>query len=304
MRSSNRPPFTRSSRRRRRRRRSCACPIPDISFIAASWICAARSRMPCARTCRRRRRMAEGPATAGAASPVALYDAGDADGRWEDDAAQRAVFAHLERIHAELVAAEAAPLRIAWWKVWRRPHEPVRGLYLWGAVGRGKTFLVDLFFQSLPFDHKLRLHFHRFMGRVHAELRKLEGRADPLRDVAAHFAAQARVFCLDEFFVNDIGDAMILAGLLEHLFAHGVTFVTTSNIEPQKLYQDGLQRAKFLPAIALLEQHCEVVALRAPHDFRLRTLRQAGVYFTPLGAAAEHALEACFASIARGSRRN
>lgn len=247
--------------------------------------------------------MAEADA-ASPASPVSLYDAGVAAGRWEDDPAQRAALAHLERIHAEFAAVDAAPLRISWWKVWRRPSEPVRGVYLWGAVGRGKTFLVDLFFQALPFEHKLRLHFHRFMGRVHAELRKLEGRADPLRDVAAHFAAQARVFCLDEFVVNDIGDAMILAGLLEHLLAHGVTFVTTSNIEPDKLYRDGLQRTKFLPAIDLLERHCEVVPLRAPQDYRLRSLSQGGVYFTPLDAAAERALEACFASIARGSRRS
>jgi len=247
--------------------------------------------------------MADAPAAAGPATPAQLYDLGIAEGRWEDDPAQRDALAHLERIHRELVAAEEAPLRIAWWKVWRRPSEPVRGLYLWGAVGRGKTFLVDLFFQALPFERKLRLHFHRFMGRVHAELRKLEGRSDPLHDVAAHFAAQARVLCLDEFFVNDIGDAMILAGLLEHLGAHGVTFVTTSNIEPQNLYRDGLQRAKFLPAIALLRRHCNVVELLAAQDYRLRELSRAGVYFTPPDAAAEAALDACFEQLAPGSRR-
>ena len=152
-------------------------------------------------------------------------------------------------------------------------------------------------------ERKLRLHFHRFMGRVHAELRKLEGRDDPLRDVAAHFAEQARVLCLDEFFVTDIGDAMILAGLLQHLFERGTTLVTTSNIEPEQLYRDGLQRARFLPAIALLERQCSVVELLAAQDYRLRELSRAGVYFTPPGAAAERALEACFEHVAPGALR-
>jgi len=234
------------------------------------------------------------------AGPGALYASGVAAGRWEDDPAQRAVLAALDRIQRELSAA-ARPKR--WWS-WRAVEPaPVRGLYLWGEVGRGKTFLVDLLFQSVPAERKLRLHFHRFMGRVHAELRKLEGRADPLRDVAAHFAAQARLLCLDEFFVTDIGDAMILSGLLQHLFDHGTTLVTTSNIEPGQLYRDGLQRAKFLPAIALLLQHCSVVELLAAQDYRLRELSRAGVYFTPPDAAAEAALDACFEHIAPGSRR-
>ena len=115
------------------------------------------------------------------------------------------------------------------------------------------------------------------MGRVHAELARLDGRSDPLREVAAHFAAQARVFCLDEFFVTDIGDAMILSALLKHLFARGVILVTTSNIEPGQLYRDGLQRAKFLPAIALIQQHCEIVELLSTQDYRLRALTRAGV---------------------------
>jgi cell division protein ZapE len=236
-----------------------------------------------------------------AATPSAHYALGAAEGRWEDDPTQRAVLAELDRIQRELAPAAAAPPR--WWR-WRNPAPaPVRGLYLWGAVGRGKTFLVDLLFRSVPVERKLRLHFHRFMGRVHAELRRHEGRADPLRDVAAHFAAQARLLCLDEFFVTDIGDAMILSGLLRHLFERGTTLVTTSNIEPGQLYRDGLQRAKFLPAIALLRQHCSVVELLAAQDYRLRELSRAGVYFTPHDAGAERALEACFEHIAPGSRR-
>jgi cell division protein ZapE len=232
-------------------------------------------------------------------TPSALYAQGVAERRWQDDPAQRAALVALDRIHAELIAAAPA----GWWQR-LRGAKPVCGLYLWGAVGRGKTFLVDLFFAALPFDAKLRLHFHRFMGRVHAELMKLEGRSDPLRDVAAHFAAQARVFCLDEFFVTDIGDAMILSGLLQHLFAQGVTLVTTSNIEPAHLYRDGLQRAKFVPAIALLEQQCEVRQLQSAQDYRLRALTEAGVYFTPLGERAERALNACFERIAPGAKRS
>jgi cell division protein ZapE len=237
-----------------------------------------------------------------AALPSERYALGIAQRRWEDNGAQRAVLTELDRIHVELLDARRAP-EPRWWQPWLRPALPVQGLYLWGAVGRGKTFLVDLLFQSVPIERKLRLHFHRFMGRVHAELRKLEGHSDPLRDVAAHFAAQARLLCLDEFFVTDIGDAMLLSGLLQHLFERGTTLVTTSNIEPAQLYRDGLQRAKFLPAIALLEQHCRVAALIAAQDYRLRELSRAGVYFTPPGAAAERALDACFERIAPGTRR-
>ena len=237
--------------------------------------------------------------SAGTDTPSALYAQGVAERRWQDDPAQVAALMALDRIHADLSAASARTL----WKRMLRPRRAVRGLYLWGDVGRGKTFLVDLFFAALPFDQKLRLHFHRFMRRVHADLTQLEGRADPLAEVAAHIAEQARVLCLDEFFVTDIGDAMILAGLLQHLFARGVTLVTTSNIEPTLLYRDGLQRAKFLPAIALLEQHCEIMRLQSAQDYRLRALTEAGVYFTPLGAPAERALAACFERIAPGAPR-
>ena len=226
-------------------------------------------------------------------APSALYAQGVEDRRWEDDPAQRIVLEHLDRIQAELVAAE----KTKWWQR-LRATPPVRGLYLYGSVGRGKTFLVDLFFESLPFEAKLRRHFHRFMQEVHVELNRLKGHEDPLVAVAAHFAAEARVFCLDEFFVTDIGDAMILGNLLKHLFARGVTLVTTSNIVPKELYKDGLQRERFLPAIDLLEKNCEIVPLPSAQDYRLRALTQAGVYFTPLGDAAERELDACFERIA------
>lgn len=233
-------------------------------------------------------------------TPSALYAQGVSDGLWEDDLAQRGALVHLDRIQGELIEAESS----SWWRRRLRSTPPARGLYLWGSVGRGKTFVMDLFLQSLPFEHKLRLHFHRFMGRVHAELNRLKGHEDPLVAVAAHFAAQARVFCLDEFFVTDIGDAMILGNLLRHLFARGVTLITTSNIEPEQLYKDGLQRERFLPAIALIKQNCEIVRLLSSQDYRLRALTDAGVYFTPLGEAAEQALAACFERIAPGTRRS
>src|SRR5262249_43516148 len=137
-------------------------------------------------------------------TPSALYAQGIAQRRWQDDPAQRDALHALDRVHAELCAAGTGAL---WKRIQMRlAPRPVRGFFLWGAVGRGQTFLVDLFYAALPFEQKLRLHFHRFMGRVHAQLKILEGRSDPLRDVAAHFAAQARVLCLDEFFVTDIGD--------------------------------------------------------------------------------------------------
>lgn len=247
--------------------------------------------------------MTAGGASVAASTPGERYASGVTQGRWEDDLVQRAVLVELDRIHAQLVEAEDRARAARWWHLRRATAEPVRGLYLWGSVGRGKTFLVDLLYQSLPFERKLRLHFHRFMGRVHAGLARLGERADPLREVAAQFAAQARVLCLDEFFVTDIGDAMILAGLLQHLFERGTTLVTTSNIEPRQLYHDGLQRARFLPAIALLEDRCAVAELAATQDYRLRELSRAGVYFTPPDAAAESALHACFEQLAPGSRR-
>lgn len=233
-------------------------------------------------------------------TPSAAYARGVREKHWDDDASQREILIELDRVFNELLAARETN----WFKrAFSGKRKAVRGAYIWGAVGRGKTFLVDLFFAALPIERKLRLHFHRFMGRVHTELAKLEGHSDPLKAVAEHFAAQAKVLCLDEFFVVDIGDAMILAGLLRHLFDNGVTLVTTSNIEPKQLYRDGLQRAKFVPAIELLQQHCAVVRLLSEHDYRLRTLTQAGVYFTPLGEAAERSMAHCFDHVAHGAPR-
>ena len=236
----------------------------------------------------------EGPA---AGSPSAVYALGVAAGRWKADPAQQAVLPELDRIQRELLATQPRSLlgRVA--AQFREPV-PVVGLYLWGSVGRGKTFLTDLLFEQLGELARGRWHFHRFMGEVHARLRALPDTADTLAVVAADLAAGIRLLVLDEFFVGDIGDAMILGRLLEQLIGRGVTLVTTSNIPPAELYRDGLQRSSFLPCIALLEQHCRVLRLDSAQDYRLRQLTHAATYFSPLGAGSEQALAERFEVLA------
>ena len=178
-----------------------------------------------------------------------------------------------------------------------RKPEPERGLYFWGGVGRGKTYLMDTFFDCLPFEQKLRVHFHRFMQRVHQELAELKGEKNPLQIFVRGLARETQVICFDEFFVSDIADAMILANCLEAMFSEGITLIATSNIQPGGLYRDGLQRSRFLPAIALLESHTRIVNVDAGNDYRLRALEQAALYHTPLGPNADTALEAAFSRL-------
>lgn len=178
-----------------------------------------------------------------------------------------------------------------------RPIVPVQGLYFWGGVGRGKTYLMDNFYESLPFERKMRAHFYRFMKRVHEELKSLDNEKNPLEIVADRIAKEALVICFDEFFVSDITDAMILATLLDGLFRRGVSLVTTSNIIPDGLYKDGLQRARFLPAIALLNQHTQVVNVDGGTDYRLRSLEQAELYHYPLDESADQSLYKSFYSL-------
>ena len=216
------------------------------------------------------------------------------------DEAQEAAVLLLQDLYERLVAGERDQAGLAGaWRRWRKQaREPEVGLYLWGGVGRGKTYLVDTFHDSLPFEDKLRVHFHRFMQRVHAELKQLEGEKNPLLIVADTLASEARVVCFDEFFVTDIADAMILGGLMEALFARGVTLVATSNIEPQHLYENGLQRQRFLPAIALIEKYTKVINVDAGVDYRLRTLQQAELYHSPLDARADESLRRSFEQLA------
>jgi cell division protein ZapE len=168
------------------------------------------------------------------------------------------------------------------------------GLYLWGGVGRGKTLLCDMFFDSLPIAEKRRVHFHRFMRSVHDQLAVIKNVESPLELVADQVAADCRVLVLDEMHVNDITDAMLMGGLLQALFSRGVTLVTTSNAEPDNLYKDGLQRSRFIPAIESIKRHTEVVFLGGDIDYRLRVLENAEIYHTPLDDKADQSLESYF----------
>jgi cell division protein ZapE len=215
-----------------------------------------------------------------------------------DSAQARAVEA-LERLYRDLQRRPSQRgLRQRLAKLAGKPREPVRGLYLWGSVGRGKTLLMDLFYNALPFAEKRRQHFHRFMAHVHDRLRQHRDVENPLEVVAEEIAADTRVICFDEFAVTDIADAMLLGGLLAGLFARGVTLAATSNIVPDQLYSGGLQRQRFLPTIELLKEHCVAVHVDGSVDYRLRALERADVYQTPLGATAEQRLAEFFDSIA------
>ena len=214
-----------------------------------------------------------------------------------EDSAQRNAIEKLDHLYHRLLDQ---PKEGLWSRLIGRntDKQPEKGLYFWGGVGRGKTYLMDIFFESLPFENKMRVHFHRFMRRVHQELKTLDQKKNPLDIVAQRLADDARVICFDEFFVSDITDAMILANLLEGLFKRGVTLVATSNIVPDGLYKDGLQRARFLPAIALLNEHTEVVNVDGGTDYRLRTLEKAEIYHWPLDDEADKSLMDSFYGLA------
>jgi cell division protein ZapE len=185
----------------------------------------------------------------------------------------------------------------------RGAPDPVRGLYMWGGVGRGKTFLMDLFFETLEIREKRRSHFHRLMKDVHKRLKELGDIEDPLDVVARDISLEARVLCFDEFFVSDIGDAMLLGRLLDGLFRRGVTLVATSNSHPDQLYKDGLQRQRFLPAIDALNEHTKIVHMGGDTDYRLRLLREAGTYLTPADEIAQWKLLAFFGESASSEVR-
>ncbi|MGI9233918.1 MAG: cell division protein ZapE [Woeseiaceae bacterium] len=200
-----------------------------------------------------------------------------------EDPAQLEIVAKLESLQARLTEhrPQTSGLRAIFARARHDDSPGVRGLYLWGGVGRGKTLLMDLFYETLPIKAKKRIHFHRMMHEVHNRRTALGNVTDPLDSVAADIARNTRVLCFDEFFVSDIGDAMILGRLLDGLFRRGVTLIATSNSKPDDLYRDGLQRARFLPAIELLSQFTEVVQLDGGVDYRLRLLEKAGTYLSP-----------------------
>ncbi|MEM7020666.1 MAG: cell division protein ZapE, partial [Pseudomonadota bacterium] len=198
-------------------------------------------------------------------TPLEAYQRDLANG-FLPDTAQENVVKHTQRLYEELSKAPAPsePAPSLWGKLsgrFKKEEKPasIKGLYLWGGVGRGKTHLVDTFYEALPFAEKQRIHFHRFMQQVHGELKTIKDTADPLNIVADRLLKDTRILCLDEFHVNDITDAMLLSGLLDALFHKDVALVSTSNIPPDDLYKGGLQRQRFLPAIAWIKENTEVI---------------------------------------------
>jgi cell division protein ZapE len=212
------------------------------------------------------------------------------------DASQQAAADRLQLL-TEAWADYKAHRSNALKKLLVRPPVP-RGVYLWGGVGRGKSFLMDAFFATVPLIRKTRVHFHEFMRGVHAELHELKGTAEPLDEVARRIARRHRLICFDEFHVSDIADAMILYRLLDRLFALNIGFVMTSNYAPEALYPDGLHRDRMLPAIDLLRQRLDVVEVDGGTDYRRQAMASIEAYLTPWGAEAESALAAAFERVA------
>ncbi|MCF7478039.1 AFG1 family ATPase [Vibrio sp. J2-4] len=220
-------------------------------------------------------------------TPLQQYQKDIAEYGFQRDEAQYQAVVALDKLYHAIVEFQSAPVPqlSKWQKLMGKKidmPEPPKGLYFWGGVGRGKTYLMDAFFDALPTQRKMRVHFHRFMYRVHDELKLLGDVENPLAKVADKFKEEADVVCFDEFFVSDITDAMILATLLQEMFKRQMILVATSNIEPQNLYRNGLQRARFLPAIDMILARCDVLNVDSGVDYRLRTLEQAEIYHYPL----------------------
>jgi cell division protein ZapE len=232
-----------------------------------------------------------------ATTVAALYQRECARLGYQRDPVQERVVALLDNLRERLIAPQPKGGLLKG-LLSRKEHRLQKGLYLWGGVGRGKTWLMDLFYQSLPFKERQRSHFHRFMQSVHDELKKHQDRADPLELIAEKIAKKTRIICFDEFFVSDIADAMLLGTLFGALFQRGVTLVATSNVEPDNLYKEGLQRARFVPAIKLLKEHTQVVHVDSKTDYRLRLLERATTWFDSQDAKTTPALVNLFEAMA------
>ncbi len=220
-------------------------------------------------------------------TPLDIYTQDIKKHGFQQDEAQLKAVQSLDKLFHDFVRyVDSSVVKETGWKRWfsKANPQPVvpKGLYFWGGVGRGKTYLMDTFYEALPCEKKMRVHFHRFMYRVHDELNSLGDVNDPLELVADKFKSEADIICFDEFFVSDITDAMILGTLFQALFRRGVVLVATSNIPPQDLYRNGLQRARFLPAIELIQKNCQILNVDSGIDYRLRTLEQAEIYHFPL----------------------
>ena len=240
--------------------------------------------------------------------PIECYQADLEAGRIKPDQEQAQVALQLNRLFLTLTEREVQRQsrleRVLGYLVGGlRDRTMTKGLYLWGGVGRGKTYLMDLFFDCLPMERKLRTHFYRFMQQVHGLLSGLQGVSDPLRQVAREIAGKAEVLCFDEFFVSDIADAMILGNLLDALIAEGVVLVTTSNVKPDLLYENGLQRERFLPAIALLKSSLTVVEFAPGKDYRLERLSSSPLYLSPIDDDTEQRLADSMRNLASGHNR-
>lgn len=229
--------------------------------------------------------------------PLARYRALVEQAQLQADDAQQAVVGQLEQRYRALLAKPTGLINR-----WRHRHAPVKGLYLHGRVGRGKTLLMDLFAESLKEagTPTWRIHFHRFMDHVQDELKRHGRQRDPLPAMASEIAGRCRVLCFDEFHVSDIADAMLLGGLLQPLFRRGLCLVATSNTAPRDLYAGGLQRKRFVPAIEAIERHCEVRGLDADTDYRLRELSRQRIYHHPINKASREDMAREFASLTRG----
>lgn len=215
---------------------------------------------------------------------------------YRPDTAQEAAIERLQVYYDDWInfkKARSSRLR----KMFKRPPVP-RGVYLWGGVGRGKSFIMDAFYLTVPVKRKTRLHFHEFMRGVHAELKEVRGQQDPLDEVARRIAKRYRLICFDEFHVSDVADAMILYKLLLRLFEHGTSFVMTSNYEPETLYPDGLHRDRILPAIRLIKERMDILNVDTGTDYRRRSLEQVRMYLTPLSEETTAELKANFDRLA------
>ena len=222
-------------------------------------------------------------------TPAERYQQALVSGNYLPDYNQALIVDHFQKLYSDLEDTG-----------WFKKRSPIKGLYIWGSVGVGKTWLMDLFFNSVTTKHKTRLHFHDFMQEMHDQLQRFQGSSDPLKKIASQFARHTKILCFDEFYVSDIGDAMILGNIFEAFFKEKIIIVATSNVIPDQLYKDGLQRARFMPAISLIKKHMTVLHLPTTRDYRLRELEEAGIFFSPLTDKTHQKIEKLFSQLAHG----
>jgi cell division protein ZapE len=229
---------------------------------------------------------------------IESYEAKLAERGYAPDDTQRAAAGRLQQLYTELLQFKVS--RRSTLRKLLNPPKPPRGVYFWGGVGRGKSFLMDCFYEAVPYQRKRRVHFHAFMQQIHRDLEAFKGADDPLSKVAEQLAGEVRLLCFDEFHVSDIADAMILGRLLEALLGHGVVFVMTTNYPPDGLYPNGLQRSRFVPTIERIKAEFDVVVVDAGVDYRLRQLEKVDIFHQPSGAEADDKLRDAFGQMSGG----